>query len=90
MRIVSFRRDGQVSYGMLDGDSVVDLPALDHRLPPVLRDALPVLGGGYVPPAGARQAVSLSEAEDTPVIAGYVGEGAADKHGFRRRVGGRA
>jgi 2-keto-4-pentenoate hydratase/2-oxohepta-3-ene-1,7-dioic acid hydratase in catechol pathway len=68
MRIVSFRRDGQVSYGMLDGDSVVDLPALDHRLPPVLRDALPVLGGGYVPPAGARQAVSLSEVTVLPVI----------------------
>lgn len=68
MRIVSFRRDGKVSYGLLDGDSVVDLPALDQHLPPVLRDALPVLGGGYVPPASTRQAASLSEVTLLPVI----------------------
>jgi acylpyruvate hydrolase len=67
MRIVSFRRDGKISYGLLEGDELADLPGLDPQLPPILNNALPVLGG-YLPPAGARKAVSLSDVTLLPVI----------------------
>jgi acylpyruvate hydrolase len=67
MRIVSFRRDGKISYGLLEGDELADLPGLDPQLPPILNNALPVLGG-YLPPAGTRKAVSLSDVTLLPVI----------------------
>jgi 2-keto-4-pentenoate hydratase/2-oxohepta-3-ene-1,7-dioic acid hydratase in catechol pathway len=67
MRIVSYRRDGKNSYGLLEGDEVTDLPGLDPQLPPDLNDALPVLRG-YVPPSGTRQTVSLSGVTVLPVI----------------------
>jgi acylpyruvate hydrolase len=67
MRIVSFRRDGKISYGSLEGDELADLPGLDPQLPPILNNALPVLGG-YLPPAGTRKAVSLSDVTLLPVI----------------------
>jgi 2-keto-4-pentenoate hydratase/2-oxohepta-3-ene-1,7-dioic acid hydratase in catechol pathway len=60
MRIVSFRRDGKISYGLLEGDEIADLPELDPQLPPALNGALPTLRD-YVPPAGTRKTVSLSE-----------------------------
>ena len=67
MRIVSFRRDGKISYGLLEGDEIADLPGLDPQLPPALNDALPTLRG-YVPPAGTRKAVSRSDVTLLPVI----------------------
>jgi acylpyruvate hydrolase len=67
MRIASFRRDGKISYGLLDGDELVDLPGLDPQLPPALNDALPTLRG-YVPPAGTQDTVSLSGVTLLPVI----------------------
>ena len=67
MRIVSFRRDGEISYGLLEGDEMADLPGLDPRLPPALNDALPTLRG-YVPPAGPRKTVSRSDVTLLPVI----------------------
>jgi acylpyruvate hydrolase len=67
MRIASFRRDGKISYGLLEGDEITDLPALDPQLPPALNDALPTLRG-YVPPAGSRKTVSRSEVTLLPVI----------------------
>jgi acylpyruvate hydrolase len=67
MRIVSFRRDGKISYGLLEGDEIADLPALDPQFPPALNDALPTLRG-YVPPAGSRKTVSRSEVTLLPVI----------------------
>ena len=51
MRIVSFRRDAKISYGLLEGDEIADLPGQDPQLPPALNDALPTLRG-YVPPCG--------------------------------------
>jgi len=67
MRIVSFRRAGKISYGLLEGDEIADLPGLDPQLPPALNDALPTLRG-YVPPAGTRKTVSRSDATLLPVI----------------------
>ncbi len=67
MRIVSFRRDGKISYGLLEGDEIADLPGLDPQLPPALNDALPTLRG-YVPPAGTRKTVSRSDVTLLPVI----------------------
>jgi acylpyruvate hydrolase len=67
MRIVSFRRDGKISYGLLEGDEIADLPGLDPQLPPALNDALPRLAG-YVPPAGTRKTVSRSGVTLLPVI----------------------
>jgi acylpyruvate hydrolase len=68
MRIVSFRRgDGKISYGLLEGDEIADLPGLDPQLPPALNDALPTLRG-YVPPAGTRNTVRLSDVTLLPVI----------------------
>jgi 2-keto-4-pentenoate hydratase/2-oxohepta-3-ene-1,7-dioic acid hydratase in catechol pathway len=67
MRIASFRRDGKISYGLLEGDEIADLPALDPQLPPALNDALPALRG-YVPPAGSRKTVSRSDVTLLPVI----------------------
>jgi acylpyruvate hydrolase len=67
MRIVSFRRDGKISYGWLEGDELADLPGLDPQLPPALNDALPTLRD-YVPPAGTRKTVSLSDVTLLPVI----------------------
>jgi 2-keto-4-pentenoate hydratase/2-oxohepta-3-ene-1,7-dioic acid hydratase in catechol pathway len=67
MRIVSFRRDGQISYGLLEGDEIADLPGLDPGLPPILSDALATLRG-YVPPAGTGKTVSLSDVTLLPVI----------------------
>jgi 2-keto-4-pentenoate hydratase/2-oxohepta-3-ene-1,7-dioic acid hydratase in catechol pathway len=67
MRIVSFRRDGKISYGLLEGDEIADLPGLDPQLPPAVNDALPTLRG-YVPPAGIRKTVSLSDVTLLPVI----------------------
>ena len=57
MRIVSFRRDGKISYGLLEGDEIADLPELDPQLPPALNGALPTLRD-YVPPAGTRKTVT--------------------------------
>jgi 2-keto-4-pentenoate hydratase/2-oxohepta-3-ene-1,7-dioic acid hydratase in catechol pathway len=67
MRIASFRRDGKISYGLLEGDEIADLPALDPQLPPALNEALPALRG-YVPPAGSRKTVSRSDVTLLPVI----------------------
>jgi acylpyruvate hydrolase len=67
MRIVSFRRDGKISYGWLEGDELADLPGLDPQLPPALNDALPTLRD-YVPPAGTRKTVSLSDVTVLPVV----------------------
>ena len=67
MRIVSFRRDGQISYGMLEGEEITDLPEQDPQLPPALNDALPALRG-YVPPAATRKTVSLSDVTLLPVV----------------------
>jgi acylpyruvate hydrolase len=67
MRIVSFRRDRKISYGLLEGDEIADLPGLDPQLPPAVNDALPTLRG-YVPPAGIRNTVSLSDVTLLPVI----------------------
>jgi 2-keto-4-pentenoate hydratase/2-oxohepta-3-ene-1,7-dioic acid hydratase in catechol pathway len=67
MKIVSFRRDGQNTYGFLEGSEVTDLPSLDPQLPPELNDALPMLSG-YVPPAGTRNTISLSDVAVLPVI----------------------
>ena len=67
MKIVSYRRDGQVSYGQLEGDQVTDLPSQDPQLPPALNDALPLLSG-YSPPAGAGSTFGLSEVTVLPVI----------------------
>jgi len=67
MKIVSYRRDGQVSYGQLEGDQVTDLPSQDPQLPPALNDALPLLSG-YVPAAGAAKTFGLSEVTVLPVI----------------------
>jgi acylpyruvate hydrolase len=67
MRIVSFRRDGEISYGLLEGDEIADLPGLDPQLPPALNDALPTLRG-YIPPAGTRKTVSRSDVTLLPVI----------------------
>jgi acylpyruvate hydrolase len=67
MRIVSFRRDGKISYGLLERDEIADLPGLDPQLPPALNGALPTLRG-YVPPAGTRKTVSQSDVTLLPVI----------------------
>ena len=67
MRIVSFRRDAKISYGLLEGDEIADLPGQDPQLPPALNDALPTLRG-YVPPAAIRKTVSLSGVTLLPVI----------------------
>jgi 2-keto-4-pentenoate hydratase/2-oxohepta-3-ene-1,7-dioic acid hydratase in catechol pathway len=67
MRIVSFRRNGKISYGLLEGDEIADLPGLDPQLPPALNDALPTLCG-YAPPAASRKTVSLSDVTLLPVI----------------------
>jgi acylpyruvate hydrolase len=67
MRIVSFRRNGKISYGLLEGDEIADLPGLDPQLPPALNDALPTLRG-YAPPAATRKTVSLSDVTLLPVI----------------------
>jgi 2-keto-4-pentenoate hydratase/2-oxohepta-3-ene-1,7-dioic acid hydratase in catechol pathway len=67
MRIVSFRRNGKISYGLLEGDEIADLPGLDPQLPPALNDALPTLRG-YAPPAAIRKTVSLSDVTLLPVI----------------------
>jgi 2-keto-4-pentenoate hydratase/2-oxohepta-3-ene-1,7-dioic acid hydratase in catechol pathway len=67
MRIVSFRRNGKISYGLLEGDELADLPGLDPQLPPALNDALPTLRG-YAPPAATRKTVSLSDVTLLPVI----------------------
>jgi 2-keto-4-pentenoate hydratase/2-oxohepta-3-ene-1,7-dioic acid hydratase in catechol pathway len=69
MRIVSFRRDGKISYGLLEGDEIADLPGLDPQLPAAINDALPTLRG-YVPPAGIRKTASLSDVTLLPVIPG--------------------
>lgn len=67
MRIVSFRRNGKISYGLLEGDEIADLPGLDPQLPPALNDALPTLRG-YAPPVATRKTVSLSDVTLLPVI----------------------
>lgn len=67
MRIVSFRRDGKISYGLLEGEEIADLPEQDPQLPPALNDALPALRG-YVPPAATRKTVSLSDVTLLPVV----------------------
>ena len=67
MRIVSFRRNGKISYGLLEGGEIADLPGLDPQLPPALNDALPTLRG-YAPPAATRKTVSLSDVTLLPVI----------------------
>jgi acylpyruvate hydrolase len=67
VRIVSFRRDGKISYGLLEGDEIADLPRLDPQLPPALNDALPALRG-YVPPPGTRKTVSRSDVTLLPVV----------------------
>jgi 2-keto-4-pentenoate hydratase/2-oxohepta-3-ene-1,7-dioic acid hydratase in catechol pathway len=67
MRIVSFRRNGKISYGLLEGGEIADLPGLDPQLPPALNDALPALRG-YAPPAATRKTVSLSDVTLLPVI----------------------
>jgi 2-keto-4-pentenoate hydratase/2-oxohepta-3-ene-1,7-dioic acid hydratase in catechol pathway len=67
MRVVSFRRNGKISYGLLEGDEIADLPGLDPQLPPALNDALPMLRG-YPPPAATRKTVSLSDVTLLPVI----------------------
>lgn len=67
MRIVSFRRDGKISYGLLEGEEIADLPEQDPQLPPALNDALPTLRG-YVPPAATRKTVSLSDVTLLPVV----------------------
>jgi 2-keto-4-pentenoate hydratase/2-oxohepta-3-ene-1,7-dioic acid hydratase in catechol pathway len=67
MRIVSFRHDGKISYGWLEGDELTDLPGLDPQLPAALNDALPALRD-YLPPAGTRKTVSLSDVTLLPVI----------------------
>lgn len=67
MRIVSFRRDGKISYGLLEGEEIADLPGHDPQLPPALNDALPTLRG-YVPPAATRKTVSLSDVTLLPVM----------------------
>ena len=67
MRIVSFRRDGKISYGLLEGEEIADLPEQDPQLPPALNDALPTLCG-YVPPAATRKTVSLSDVTLLPVV----------------------
>lgn len=67
MRIVSFRRDGKISYGWLEGDELADLPGLDPQLPPALNDALPTLRD-YVPPAGTRTPPRFLRPGDSVVI----------------------
>jgi 2-keto-4-pentenoate hydratase/2-oxohepta-3-ene-1,7-dioic acid hydratase in catechol pathway len=67
MRIVSFRRNGKISYGLLEGDEIADLPGLDPQLPPALNDALPTLRG-YAPPEATRKTLSLSDVTLLPVI----------------------
>jgi 2-keto-4-pentenoate hydratase/2-oxohepta-3-ene-1,7-dioic acid hydratase in catechol pathway len=67
MRIVSFRRDGKISYGLLEGEEIADLPEQDPKLPPALNDALPTLRG-YAPPAGTRKTVSLSDVTLLPAV----------------------
>ena len=64
MRIVSFRRDGKISYGLLDAD----LPELDPKLPPALNDALPT--AARLRPAGGapRKTVSLSDVTLLPAM----------------------
>jgi hypothetical protein len=67
MRIVSFRRDGKISYGSFEGDEIADLPGLDPQLPPALNDALPTLRD-YVPPAAARTPPRFLRPGDSVVI----------------------
>lgn len=66
MRIASFRRNGKISYGLLEGDELADLPELDPQLPPALNDALPMLRG-YVP-AGTPKTVRVPDVTLLPVI----------------------
>jgi hypothetical protein len=52
MRAVSFGRDGEMSYGLPEGDETADVPGLDAQFRPARNGAL-AAPRGHVPPPGS-------------------------------------